>query len=134
MFNLTESEALPASICTISVRRYREWSAVMLRGELDRLSVAEVQAVVEAELAGGRSVLIELVGLDFSDVNGIRVFADLVMEGHGADGECAVEVHGARGQVARLVTVLELEDLIAVEGPPPAEPAGPNRRPVPWRD
>ncbi len=106
------AEALPASICTIAVRRYRDWSALILRGELDRPTVAEVRAVVETELAENRRVLIGLVGLDFSDVNGIRVFADLVRQGGSRGGERAVEVHGARGQVARLVRLLGLEDLI----------------------
>lgn len=105
-----EGGALPASICAISIRRYDGWSAVMLRGELDRQSVAEVRAVVATELAEKRRVLIELVGLELIDLDGIRAFADLVKRGNHPSGECAVEVHGARGQVARLISLLGLEN------------------------
>ena len=104
--------ALPASICTISIRRYPGWSAVILRGELDRPSVVEVRAVVATELAESRRVLIELVGLECSDVDGVRALADLVRHGARRGGDGAVEVHGARGQVARLITLSGLEQVL----------------------
>ena len=104
--------ALPASICTISIRRYSGWSAVILRGELDRPSVAEIRAAVATELGESRRVLIELVGLEFSDLDGVRALADLVRHGERRGGDGAVEVHGARDQVARLITLVGLEHVL----------------------
>jgi anti-anti-sigma factor len=83
----------------------------MLRGELDRQSGAEVRAAVATELIEERSVLIELVGVEFSDVDGVRALADLVKRGR-SSGDAGVEVHGARGQVARLIRLLALDDLL----------------------
>lgn len=103
----TEGGTLP--VCTISIRRYPDWSAVMLRGELDRKSAAEVLAAVAMELAEDRPVIIELVGLDFCDVEGLRTLADLARRS-GRLG-ARIELHGARGQVARLIELLGLEDL-----------------------
>ena len=70
-------------------------------------------AVVEA-LDENRPVLIELVGLEFSDVDGIRTLADLARRGERCRGGVGIEVHGARGQVARLIQLLGLEDLLEV--------------------
>ena len=77
-----------------------------MRGEPDRPSVAEIRAAVGTELGESRRVLIELVGLEFSDLDGVRALADLVRHGERRGG--AVEVHGARDQVARLITLVGL--------------------------
>lgn len=81
---------------------------MMLRGELDRHSAAEVRAAVTTEFAENRSVIIELVGLEFCDVEGLRMLADLARQCESIRGGAAVELHGPRGQVARLIGVLGL--------------------------
>jgi anti-anti-sigma factor len=113
-----EAEALPVCTTSISIRRYSDWSAVMLRGELDRQSVAEIRATVAMELAEHRPVMIELVGVALSDVDGIRALAELVKSADGLSGGPAVEVHGAQGQVARLIQLLKLDDLLMAGDPP----------------
>jgi anti-anti-sigma factor len=107
----TEDGTLP--LCTISIRRYPGWSAVMLRGELDRQSASELRAAVAEELAEGQPVIVELVGLEFADLDGVRALADLALAGERCRGEAAVEVHGARGQVARLIELLGLDYLLS---------------------
>ena len=102
--------ALP--VCTISIRRHEEWSAVVLRGELDRQSAGELRAIVASELAESRSVLVELVGLEFCDVDGLRTVLELVRLGDVCRGQAAVEVHGARGQVAGMIRQLGMEDAL----------------------
>lgn len=69
---------------------------MILRGELDRSSVAEVRAAVATELAESRRVLIELVGLEFSDLDGVRPLADLIRHGERRGGDGAIEMHGAK--------------------------------------
>jgi anti-anti-sigma factor len=116
MVGAKDGEALP--VCTVAVQRYTGWSAVMLRGELDRRSAAEVRSAVAEELTEDRPVIVELVGLDFSDVEGLRSLAELVRIGERCRGHAGVEVHGARGQVARLIELMGLEDLLMAASRP----------------
>ncbi len=102
--------ALP--VCTIAVRRYRRWSAVMLRGELDRPSAEEVALVVDAELEQGRSVTLELVGLEGCDTDALFALADLARRSEPCPGSERMEVRGARGEVARLIRQVGLGDLL----------------------
>ncbi|MGA9371359.1 MAG: STAS domain-containing protein [Solirubrobacterales bacterium] len=102
------SGALP--VCAISVRRQRGWTAVMLRGELDYSAGNELLEAVRTELNEGRPVIVELVGLDFIDLNGARALTELVREG---DRCClGVELHGARDQVAGLMRMLGYGELL----------------------
>jgi len=108
----TEGGALP--VCTIAVQRHVTWTAVMLRGELDRQSGGELKAAVAEALAENRPIVVELVGLDFCDLDGIRSLAYLARQGERCRGHIGIEIHGARGQVARLIQLLGLEDVLGV--------------------
>ncbi len=116
--SVMDGAALP--VCTITVRRHEDWSAVVLRGELDRQSAGELRAIVASELAESRAVLVELVGLEFCDVDGLRTLLALVRLGDRCRGQAAVEVHGARGQVAGMIRRIGMEDALmpAAPGPP----------------
>ena len=85
----------------------------MLRGELDFESADELAAAVCQELADLRPVIIELVGLDFTDVEGVRTIAKLAAAGERCRGRARVEVHGARGQPAELIRRLGYQTLLA---------------------
>ena len=106
-------------ICTIRVQRHADWTAILLRGELDLDSGLRLERELRAELARGKPVIVELAGLDFTDVNGIRLLQELVAEGASSVSPAGIELHGARGQVADLITRLGLDGLV--------EP-GPSRR------
>ncbi len=113
--SVMDGAALP--VCTISIRRHEDWSAVVIRGELDRQSAGELRAIVASELAESRSVLIELVGLEFCDVDGLRTLLQLVRLGDRCRGQAAVEVHGARGQVAEMIRRIGMEAALMPSGP-----------------
>jgi anti-anti-sigma factor len=102
--------ALP--VCTIRVEHHSDWVAVLLRGELDRHSAEELREAVTGALVEGKPVIVELAGLDFCDVSGARALAKLVSDGDRCIGRAGVEVHGARGQVARLIELLGLDDFL----------------------
>ena len=78
----------------------------MLRGELDYSAAHELTRVVRAELIDARAVIVELLGLEFIDLHGARALAELVREGERCRGGAGVELHGARGQVARMMQML----------------------------
>jgi anti-anti-sigma factor len=103
-------------VCTITIQRHLEWTAVILRGELDLNSAGELAGAVKSELVEGRPVIVELVGLEFSDVEGVRALAQLVSEGERCAGGAGVELHGARGQVDRLFRALGHEQLLPETG------------------
>jgi anti-anti-sigma factor len=104
------SGALP--VCAISVHRYDGWTAVMLRGELDYSSASELVNDVRTELIDDRPVIIELVGLEFADIHGVRALASLVEIGERCRGHAGVELHGARGQVRKLIRMLGYRELL----------------------
>jgi anti-anti-sigma factor len=93
----------------------------VLRGELDRAAARDVTAAVRPELIDGRPVIVELAGLDFIDVQGVRALVRLVAQGERCRGRAGVEVHGARGQPARLIRLLGYEQTLAA---PPLVGAG----------
>ena len=99
-----EIPALP--VCTIRVYRRRAWTAVVLRGELDLAAERELRRRVSAEFARGMPILIELAGLEFIDLRGVRALIGLVQRGRSNRLPVEVELHGARGQVARLISRL----------------------------
>jgi anti-anti-sigma factor len=107
--------ALP--VCTICIQHHSGWTAVMLRGELDYSSARELVMAVRLELSDRRPVIVELVGLDFIDVDGVRALAGLVGEGGRGEGDVRVEIHGARGQVARMIGMLGYEELLPAQYP-----------------
>jgi anti-anti-sigma regulatory factor len=80
-----------------------EWTAVILRGELDLAATQELLRRVRVELAREKPVLVELTGLEFSDLNGIRALLSLVREGERRAPPAEVELHGAGGQVRRML-------------------------------
>ena len=92
--------------CTIRVEHHSGWIAVLLRGELDRHSAEELREAVADALVEAKPVIVELAGLDFCDVAGVRALAELVRDADRCVGRAGVEVHGARGQVARLIELL----------------------------
>jgi anti-anti-sigma factor len=104
--------------CTVATWRFVGWSAVMLRGELDLRASCEVRAAVDEELADSRPVIVELVGLEFSDPQGLRVLGDLGRQAESCRGTGSVEIHGARGQVARLAQMIGLGDVLPSEQAP----------------
>ena len=86
--------------CALRVQHKREWTAVILRGELDLFTTTELIYWVRIELAREKPVLVELAGLDFADLSGARALAGL---GREYEAEARVELHGARGQVRRML-------------------------------
>jgi anti-anti-sigma factor len=114
-FIQTQSGAKPSTGapagCTVAVWRYDGWSAVVLRGELDVHSAREVRAAVAEELADCRRVIVELVGLEFSDIKGLRTLGELAHKAESCRGGGSVELHGARDHVARLARMIGLEDV-----------------------
>jgi anti-anti-sigma regulatory factor len=107
-------------ICTIRVQRHGDWTAVLLRGELDLESQGGLERDLRAELRSGRPVIVELAGLDFTDVNGIRALQRMVAHAASLTPPVPIELHGARGQVADLIAKLGLEGLL--EPPSPVRP------------
>ncbi len=99
-----QRSALP--VCTIRVEHHSDWIAVLLRGELDRLSAEELRAAVSDALLEAKPVIVELAGVDFCDVAGARALVEVVRDGDRCRGSVGVEVHGARGQVATLIKLL----------------------------
>ena len=79
----------------------------MLRGELNLHCADELRQRVGAELDRGGPIVIELAGLEFSDLDGVRALERLVREAERREVE--VEVHGARGQVAEMIARAGLE-------------------------
>jgi len=104
-----DHSALP--IFGIRVLRHEDWSAILLRGELDLASQGRSERALRAELRRGRPVIVELAGLDFTDVNGIRVLQKMVAHAAMLTPPVPIELHGARGQVADLILRLGLEPL-----------------------
>jgi anti-anti-sigma factor len=105
-----QRSALP--VCTIRVEHHSDWIAVLLRGELDRGSAEELREAVTGVLIEGKPVIVELAGLDFCDVSGLRALTQLVGDADRFIGRAKVEVHGARGQVARLIELLGLDKFL----------------------
>jgi anti-anti-sigma regulatory factor len=94
------------------VLRRAHWTAVLVRGELDLESRRRLEGQLRTELVRGKPVIVELAGLDFSDANGLRSLQRVVDAGAALDPPVTVELHGARGQVARLIQTLGMEGLI----------------------
>jgi anti-anti-sigma factor len=101
-----------APVCGLRVQRHRDWTAVLLRGELDLDWRQRLERRLSAELERGKPLIVELAGLDFIDVSGLRALQRLVREGRAAAPPVEIELHGARGQVARLIERLGLESLL----------------------
>ena len=101
----------PLPVCTIRVQRHADWTAILLRGELDLDSRLRLDRELRAELDRGRPLIVELAGLDFTDLNGIRFLQELVAEGASSLPPVRIELHGARGQVADLISRLGLDAL-----------------------
>ena len=103
--------------CGIRVLRHEDWSAILLRGELDLESQGRLVRELRAELRRGRPVIVELAGLDFTDVNGIRALQRMVAQAASLTPPVPIELHGARGQVADLIARLGLERLLEPASP-----------------
>ncbi len=99
-------------VCTIRIEDHSDWVAVLLRGELDRHSADELREAVAGALIDGKPVIVELAGLEFCDVAGVRALAGLVRDADRCRGRAGVEVHGARGQVARLIGLLGFDKFL----------------------
>ena len=114
MFRLADrgSESDAAPQCALRVHQHSEWTAVLVRGELDLDWSHELERTVLGELARGLPVIVELAGLDFIDVNGVRTLARLVGEARDFPSPAALEIHGPRGQVADLVDRVGLRGLL----------------------
>ncbi|MGH2923041.1 MAG: STAS domain-containing protein [Solirubrobacterales bacterium] len=94
--------------CGIRVVHHDDWSAILLRGRLDFDSARRVQDALDDELRRSLPVIIELAGLEYSDVSGVRALRRSVSRAALLRPPVPIEIHGARGQVADLLARLEL--------------------------
>jgi anti-anti-sigma regulatory factor len=90
-----------------------------MRGDLDLSAQPLLERHLRAELRFGRSVIVELGGLEFTDVSGIRTLQKMIAHAASLTPPVPIELHGAHGQVARLMRRLGLEG----ELPPSSEPS-----------
>jgi anti-anti-sigma factor len=74
---------------------------VELVGELDIASLSPVRRLLYAVLEDCARLAVDLHGLHFLDLPGMRLLSELTAAAAGRD--CALHVEGATGQVARLM-------------------------------
>lgn len=108
---------------TVEVRDRGPITAILLSGELDMATAGQLQATVERLIAAGRQhLLLELDGLTFCDSAGLNTFVQ-------GERQCAarggwLRLTGARGHVARVLTLSEMDTVLGYRGE--AEAAAPD--------
>jgi anti-sigma B factor antagonist len=83
-------------------------------GELDACNAGVLACRVHAILLGERrgTLRLDLRGLDFIDVTGVRVLYDLIFDAAATD--CALTVSNPPRQTRRIVAVLGFQDVFAL--------------------
>jgi anti-sigma B factor antagonist len=85
---------------------------VCLTGELDLDSRSSVEAALSALPAGSPGhIVLDMSGLTFCDCSGLAVL--VAAAARQADGGGSLRLVNATGQVARMITLCELDDLLA---------------------
>jgi anti-anti-sigma factor len=92
-------------------------TVVHVAGELDISTTPLLEDVLERAVAGGRPpfVILELTGLRFSAVSGMRAVVTYWRRIRRAGGRLAI-VADPRGQVARLLGLIDVDALVPVHG------------------
>jgi anti-anti-sigma factor len=98
--------------------RERGVTALVLRGELDLASAADLEAAVRAAGLGGHLVL-DLRGLDFVDSTGLAAMVGLEREARAMGGGLSCLV-GPDGHVRRVLDVTRLADVLGAREDRPA--------------
>ena len=104
-----------------SVAAGRSGPVITLSGETDLVSVAELSALISAQLAGGTVELtIDASGLRFADSASIRALM-LAARTLRERGGCLVLLHPQR-PVAKMLTLMGADQMFTVRGEAPGGP------------
>jgi anti-sigma B factor antagonist len=92
-----------------------EWTdrtmVLELSGELDLLSTREFEVVLASAMhSGAEQVILDVAGLDFIDARGLGA---IFQARAGSDGGIRLRVRAARGQVARMLRLSGIGELLA---------------------
>jgi anti-anti-sigma factor len=83
---------------------------VELTGELDIANLSRLRRVLLAVLEECARVAVDLGGLRFVDIPGVRLLVEVAAVAAGRD--CPLEVAGASGQVARVLDLTSARSLL----------------------
>ena len=103
-----------------------------VRGELDLATVPELRAKLSAARDGARPAVIDLRNCDFTDAAGLN----LIIQAHrsaATNGDAPKTLVIARGRIAELFALTEIDSLVTVVGTRPEAHralAGMRRRPA----
>lgn len=114
---------------TVEVRDRGPITAILLSGELDMATAGDLRATIDRLVKDGRwRLLVELGELTFCDSAGLNTFVQ-------GDRKCAtrggwLRLTGARGHVARVLTLSEMDTVLGYRGDedPGTEPAADQER------
>ena len=97
-----------------SLRMEETPTGLAVAGELDAHTAGELAGRVRAMLLGEppATLRLDLLGLDFIDLTGVRTLYDLQFDAAVAD--CALVVSNPPWQTRRIVAVLGLQDVFAL--------------------
>ena len=104
-----EHGAQPELELAITYGRRGETS-IRLQGELDIASLPRVRRVLYALIEDCVRVAVDLRQLRFVDLPGVRLLAEVAAVAAGR--ECPLEIHGASGQVARVLELTSARSLL----------------------
>jgi len=121
-------ELVAQDMLQASVAAGRSGPVITLSGETDLVSVAELSALISAQLAGGTVELtIDASGLRFADSASIRALM-LAARTLRERGGCLVLLHPQR-PVAKMLTLMGADQMFTVRGEAPGGPeAEPSTR------
>jgi anti-sigma B factor antagonist len=113
--------AVPQGMLKASVATGRSGPVIMLSGEVDLTTVAQLSALLSAQLSdGARELTIDLSGLRFADSASVRALvlaAKMLKERDGS----LVLLHPQR-PVAKVLELTGARQMFTIRGMPPSEP------------
>ena len=106
-----------APLLDVRIVPHGRHAVVHVAGELDISTTPLLEDALERAMAGARPpfVILELTGLRFSAVSGTRAVIEFWRRIHRAGGRLAI-VADPRGQVARLLGLIDADVLVPVHG------------------
>ncbi len=97
----------PSDILQLRILRGVSADEVHADGELDVASTVQLDEVLTRSVGEARSIDLDLSGLFFCDVPGVRLLADVAVAAAAAG--VAFRVRGVQGDLARLLGLLRVE-------------------------
>jgi anti-anti-sigma factor len=123
------AEQFASELLAVEARTHRRTALVALRGELDLVSVSKVAEVfddLEASAAGVRHIVLDLRGLSFMDVPGLR---ELLKRNESArDNQHNLAVVRGTDAIQRLLALTGVDEMLVLVDdpddlvPPPETP------------